>query len=132
MEGISDIRIVGLDPLRPPRILKEPYINLFFKLSHKAPEAWCEHFNRLIGKRKYSVKVDPAEGLFVETWVRKPEEIEAIVEVLKETVRVCNEEYIANIQADAIAAAARAKSQGEDSSEQGQLNRIIERLNFDD
>ena len=37
MEGISDIRISGMDENRPPRIGKEPYINLYFRLVHKAP-----------------------------------------------------------------------------------------------
>ena len=37
MEGISDLKIIGTDERRPPIIRKEPYIDVFFKLSHQAP-----------------------------------------------------------------------------------------------
>ncbi len=39
MEGISDIKIVSIDSKRPPVIRKQPYIALFFTLSHKGPKA---------------------------------------------------------------------------------------------
>lgn len=131
MEGISDIRISGIDEKRPPQIRKEPYINLFFKLSHKAPEDWCEDFNQILSKTKYKPKIDRSAGLFVETWVRKPDEIEPMLDDLKKAVSACNLEYIAKIEA-------RANSVGndndkpEDKGEQGQLNQIIAALNFDD
>ena len=44
MEGISDIKICGIDETRPPMIKKEPYIDLNFKLIHKAPKDWCNDF----------------------------------------------------------------------------------------
>ncbi len=132
MEGISDIRISGIDEMRPPRIRKEPYINLYFKLVHKAPKEWCEDFNRLVSKKKYPAKIDPLEGLFVDTWVRQPEEIELALDGFKEAIRVCNDEYIAHIQEAARSAAANAGGQPEDEGEQGRLNRIIAGLKFDD
>jgi hypothetical protein len=133
MEGISDIKIIGIDETRPPRIRKEPYINLYFRLSHKAPEAWCDDFNRLVSKAKYPIKIDPAEGLVIETWVRKPEEIEPALGVLKAAITRCNEEFIANIRAAAMAASsADAGKKLEDEGEQGRLNRIIAGLKFDD
>ena len=131
MEGISDIRISGIDETRPPRILKEPYINLVFKLVHQAPEEWCKDFNRLVAKKKFPVKIDPAAGLFIETWVRKPEEIESALDGLKEAVGICNEAYIARIQA-AARAEANLGGRLEDDGPQGQLNRIIAGLNFGD
>ncbi len=131
MEGISDIRISGIDEVRPPRIRKEPYINLYFKLVHKAPKEWCEDYNRLVSKKKFPAKVDPLVGLFIDTWVRKPEEIEPAFEELKEAVRVCNDEYIARIRAEAAAAANSGDELG-DEGEQGRLNRIIAGLKFDD
>lgn len=131
MEGISDIKIIGIDETRPPRIRKEPYINLYFKLSHKAPEKWCEDFNRLVSKRKYNVKVEPADGLFIETWVRKPDEIAAVLDALKDAIKTCNEDYIARIKAESAAAAAQGVKP-EDEGEQGRLNRIIAGLKFDD
>jgi hypothetical protein len=131
MEGISDIKISGIDEMRPPRIRKEPYINLFFKLIHKAPKEWCEDFNRLVAKGSYPAKIDPSTGLFIETWVRKPEEIETALDEFKEAVSTCNQEYIARIQAEARAAA-DVGDESEEGGEQGRLNRIIAGLNFDD
>jgi hypothetical protein len=131
MEGISDIKISGIDEMRPPRILKEPYINLYFKLSHKAPKKWCEDFNHLVSKGDYPVKIEPNSGLFIETWVRKPEEIESAFEGLKRAVSTCKEEYIARIHEEANAAL-EMSNVSEDSGEQGRLNRIIAGLNFDD
>lgn len=131
MEGISDIKISSIDEMRPPRILKEPYINLFFKLTHKAPKKWCDDFNHLASKGKYPVKIDPAKGLFIETWVRKPDEIEIALQGLKQSVSKCTEEFIALILAEANAAA-NMDDIVEESGEQGRLNKIIAGLNFDD
>jgi hypothetical protein len=130
MEGISDIRITGFDETRPPLILKAPYINLYFRLSHEAPKAWCDDFNHLVAKGDYPVKIEPAKGLFIETWVRKPDEIEAVLEDLKQAVSNCNAAYIARIQAE-VRAAAAAGASADDEGEQGRLNRIIADLNFD-
>jgi hypothetical protein len=127
VEGISDIRISGIDENRPPRIIKGPYINLFFKLTHQAPKNWCEDFNQLVSKREYSAKINPATGLYIETWVRKPEEIEGTLQTLKEAVLTCTQEYIAK-----VIASANLQTCVYDEGEQGQLNKIIATLNFDD
>jgi hypothetical protein len=130
MEGISDIRISGFDDNRPPLIRKEPYIDLFFKLTHKAPKEWCDDFNQLVSKKKYSAKITPDTGLFIEAWVRKPEEIQNVLEELKAAVDNCTEKYIANINA-AISAASNTQSKPGDEGEQGRLNKIIAALDFD-
>jgi len=129
MEGISDIRIKGFDEERPPRIMKQPYINLYFKLTHKAPKDWCEDFNNIVAKGDYPVKIDSSLGLFVETWVRKPEEIAAVLEELKKAVTSAIGVYIDRIKA----AAAVSSSDGlqlETEGEQGRLNAIVAGLNF--
>ncbi len=131
MEGISDIRICGIDETRPPRIRKEPYIDLYFKLSHQAPKAWCEDFNRLNAKKGHSVKIDPSRGLFIEAWVRQPEEVPPLLEILKQAVSACNEQYITRIE-DEARAAANAHATPGDEGEQGRLNRIIAALNYAD
>ena len=130
MEGISDIKISGIDEMRPPQIRKEPYINLFFKLIHKAPKDWCELFNHLVAKREYSIKIDPANGLFIETWVRKPDEIESVLAALKKAVSQCNQEYIARILDEANTAAGVQDHPG-NKGEQGKLNQIVAGLNYD-
>ena len=70
-------------------------------------------------------------GLFIETWVRKPEEIEKALQGLKKAVSTCKEEYIARILAEANAAADMGHAL-EESGEQGRLNNIIAGLNFDE
>ena len=57
MEGISDIKIIGVDETRPPIIRKEPYIDIFFKLSHQAPSDWCSDFNSLKAKHPSCEKI---------------------------------------------------------------------------
>lgn len=131
MEGISDIRISGIDQARPPLIRKEPYINLFFRLNHKAPSKWCDDFNNVFARSNYPVKIDQVEGLFIETWVRKPEEIEPMLKALKEAVKHASKTYIARVEAEARAAAEQGANP-EDEGEQGRLNRIIAGLDFSD
>ncbi len=131
MEGISDIRICGFDEKRPPMILKQPYIDLFFKLIHQAPKEWCEDFNQIVSKAQYNTKIAPNTGLFIETWARKPEEIEGILELLKQAVATCSQNYISKIE-QRISAASDDQDKPEDEGEQGRLNRIIATLNFDD
>ena len=129
MEGISDIRISGIDQARPPLIRKEPYINLYFRLNHKAPARWCEDFNGLLARSSYPVKIDPSEGLFVETWVRAPEEIVTLLSTLKKAVSKASGIYIARVEAAALAAQGVTP---ESEGEQGRLNRIIAGLDFSD
>ncbi|MDH5389158.1 MAG: hypothetical protein OEY06_12020 [Gammaproteobacteria bacterium] len=131
MEGISDIRISGIDVNRPPLIRKEPYIDLFFALTHKAPKDWCDDFNLLVSKQKNAAKIVPAKGLFIEAWVRKPDEIEILLRALKKAVEVCSEEYIAKINAAISAASSSQKKKTGDEGEQGRLNKIIAALDFD-
>lgn len=132
MEGISDIRISGIDATRPPRIRKEPYINLYFKLSHKAPAKWCDDFNTLVSKGEYSAKIEPKEGVFIDTWVRKVDEVEPAFERLKAAVATCTLGYIARMEAEANAAVREGGGPLADDGEQGRLNRILADLKFVD
>lgn len=127
MDGISDIRIVGIDDKRRPRIRKEPYINLYFTLSHKAPADWCSDFNRLVANNSYQTKIKEDEGLYIETWVRTPDEISGQLAYLKEMAARCIDEYIEKINA----ATRDTSEQLEEGGEQGRLNAIIAGLNFD-
>jgi hypothetical protein len=127
MEGISDIHIIGFDPTRPPKIQRQPYINLYFELAHEAPEDWCKLFNDMTTKQQYTTRIDPEKGLFVETWVRKPDEIQAVLEGLKITVRGCNDAYIKQVRK---AASAGNVASVEEEGEQGKLNRLVAGLDF--
>lgn len=132
MQGISDIKIVGIDETRPPRVRKEPYIDLAFKLSHPAPPDWCEDFNGLTGKMDPSVKIEKKERLFIETYVREMSQIQQHLNKIKQKIATCNEQYIANIQQKAMADAEKNASLQGDGGKQGALNTIIATLNFDD
>lgn len=131
MEGISDIRIIGIDETRPPIIRKEPYIDIFFKLSHQAPIEWCKDFNGLLSKHPTVPKIKEKEGLYIEAWVRSPEEIAPLLDRLKETVTECSRLYIERIeqlrQRESRENALLADLQ---EGEQGRLNRIIAALDF--
>jgi hypothetical protein len=127
MEGISDIHIIGFDPTRPPLMQKQPYINLYFELAHKAPEDWCKSFNDMTAKKQFTTRIDPSKGLIIETWVRKPDEIEVVLEELKVTVRECNDAYIERVRR---ALSTRNVAADDDEGEQGKLNRLVAGLDF--
>jgi len=97
MDNISDIRMIGFDVNRPPKIQNYPCIFLFFELNHETPPEWCEDFNRLVAKYKYTTKIDPKEGLFIESWVRNSDEINDLFGPLKRVIEQCNVEYIAKV-----------------------------------
>jgi hypothetical protein len=132
LQEISEIRIVGLDEKRPPRVRKEPYIDLFFKLSCQAPEDWCEDFNSLTAKLDPGIRIDKREGLFIDTYVRDMNHIATHLEKIKKKVSACNERYIEGIRQRALAAAGRTGALQGEGGEQGKLNTIIAALKFDD
>ena len=132
MEGISDIRIIGIDEKRPPRIRKEPYIDLFFKLSHKGPVDWCNDFNALMSKHPGKPRIKEKEGLFIDAWVKSPDDIAPFLELLKEKITECSRHYIERIEASIRNADRDNESVKDDSGEQGRLNKIIAELVFDD
>ena len=121
-----------MDENRPPRLRKEPYINLYFRLSHKAPPDWCEGFNDLLVKHEYAPKINAEEGLYIETWVRNPDEIAGLFQTLKETVTECTAQYIEKIAASKrVSDSDNDLLQKEGGGEQGRLNKIIAGLDFD-
>ena len=131
MEGISDIRIVGIDEKRPPIVRKEPYIDLFFKLSHQAPAEWCNVFNTLSARYPSKPKIKEKEGLYIEAWVKTPDEIAALLELLKANVAECTRVYIERIELIARNAGDANAALSKEAGEQGRLNRIIAALDFD-
>lgn len=132
MQDISDIKIIGIDEKRPPRVRKEPYIDLFFRLSHPAPQDWCEDFNNLTRKLDPPVRIDKSEGVFIDTYVRDMNHIPAHLDSIKENIRSCNAQYIERIRQAELSAAANTASLLGDGGKQGQLNSIVAALKFDD
>ncbi|GAB4507722.1 MAG: hypothetical protein Tsb0026_04240 [Sulfuricaulis sp.] len=132
MEGISDIRIKGIDERRPPRIRREPYIDLCFRLSHKAPVDWCQDFTDHQSKLSIPVKIDTKECLYIETWVRTQDEIIGHLQMLKKAVTECNARYIEKVRAGERDRDGAIDDLAKEAGPQGQLNRIIAGLDFGD
>lgn len=132
MEGISDLKIIGIDERRPPIIRKEPYIDIFFKMSHKAPADWCSDLNAMLKKHPTSPKINEKEGLYIESWVKSPDEIIAFLELLKAKVTDCNQAYIERIEAATRKITQANASTAQESGEQGRLNKILAALDYDE
>ena len=132
MEDIRDIRIVGIDEKRPPRIRKEPYIGFFFRLSHQAPKKWCQDFNKLTKDLVPPVKIDDNEGVFIDAYVRDMDNIAMHLDKIKRKIVLCNEQYIEEIRQRESSELARNVLLFGEEGEQGKLNKIIAALRFDD
>ncbi len=132
MEGISDIKIIGIDEKRPPIIRKEPYIDIVFKLSHQAPTDWCNVFNTLLSKHPSKPKIKDKEGIYIEAWVKNPDEIVALLTLLKAKVAECTRVYIERIELITRTAGDANTALAQGTGEQGRLNRIIAALDFDE
>ena len=128
---MSDIKIIGIDKDRPPRIRKEAYIDLFFRLSEKGSIEWCEDFNALGRKMNPSPKIDKNIRECIQTYVGNMTLIAQHLADVKEVLRNCNEQHQQKIDEKArVLAASNASLQGQDG-EQQKLNRIIDGLDFD-
>jgi hypothetical protein len=132
MSEFSEIKIIGIDKDRPPRVRKEAYIDLFFRLSNKVPMDWCEDFNALGRKETPSPKIDKNKGECIESYVNNMNLIAPHLADIKKVVINCNLKYQQKLDEKArILAASNATLQGQDG-EQMKLNDIIDALNFDD
>ena len=132
MSDIKDIRVIGFDKDRPPRVRKEAYIDLYFQLSQKAPLDWCEDFNALGRKVNPSPKIDKNKGLHIETYVNNMDLIAQQLASVKALLLECSRQY--QEKADEKArklAASNVSLQGQDG-EQLKLNQIVDALSFDD
>ena len=131
MSTFEEIRISGIDEARPPKVRKESYIDLHFRLSRQVPEDWCEDFN-VFGRRiNPSAKIDKNSCLTIDTYVNDMDKIPLQLIELKEAVEECNRQYLDKIRQRELAqAAANSALQGE-GGEQQRLNMIIAGLDFD-
>ncbi|MEO5342021.1 MAG: hypothetical protein H7842_01570 [Gammaproteobacteria bacterium SHHR-1] len=131
MDSINNLKIIGLDPRRPPIVRKEPYIDLIFELSHPAPEDWCDDFNNLNRGATPTVMIKKNPGLFIETYVREMGHIPRQLELIKAKVKQCSAEYLEKIRLKAIEEAAKNGSLSGAGGEQGKLNAILAELDYD-
>lgn len=132
LENLINIRIIGIDERRPPVIVKEPYIDLYFKLSEAAPPEWCDDFDKLVGKIEPPIRLDKTKGLIIQTYVRELNQIVPLVDLLKKNVATCNKIYSERIHRERLAAAEKSSALQREGGMQAKLNAIIASLKFDD
>ena len=131
MESSMDLKIIGIDPERPPKIQQRPCVDLFYQLNESANEDWCRCFASISGKQVYSFKINPEGGEFIETWVKKPSEIARSLETAKSLVARCNEVYVELLDQRRRQAAVVIPDEII-SPEQKALNDIVSQLVFED
>ncbi len=128
----ESLKIVGVDEKRPPIIRKQPYIDIFFKLSHKAPREWCEIFNRLSKQLMTPARINKSDGVFIEAYVRDMNLLPEHLNKIKKKVIESNEQYSAVIRKRNEDLLSRNASVDNEGGEQGRLNTIVAGLNFND
>jgi predicted DNA-binding helix-hairpin-helix protein len=131
MTDIKQIKIIGIDEERPPMLRKEGYIDLYFKLSVKAPEDWCDEYNKLGNRLTPRVKINPAVGLIIETYVHDVNQIQAHLDRIKEQIKACTTDCLEKVRQKQLALAAKSAAQLGVGSKQDELNVIIAGLNYD-
>lgn len=127
----NELRIVGVDGTRPPRVRKAPYIDVVFELSEDANKEWCRDFNALCEKEDYTIKLNVDDRRYIETWLRDMDEIPLLLEVLKAKVAECNQLIADRRASEARATGDRNTALAGEGGEQGRLNGIIADLKFD-
>ena len=131
MTSFNAIKIIGIDAARPPRIRKEPYVDLFYRLSEDPPEEWCEAFNGFGRQVNPMAKIDSADRAIINTYINDIDAIPAHFERLKEAVAECNTEYQGKLrQRERETARDNADLQAGGGA-QSRLNEIIASLDYD-
>jgi hypothetical protein len=127
---INDIKIIGIDEDHPPMVRKESYIDLFFRLSVKAPTDWCEDFNTLGHRIAPPAKIAPAQGLIIQTYVHDMKQIQEQLDKIKQKIIQCNKEYLEKERQKQLALAAKRADMVGSNAKQNQLNEIIAGLKY--
>ena len=130
MSNFEELKIVGFDDTRPPRVRKEAYIDLHFSLSHKAPEDWCEDFNHLGRQINPSPKIDMNKGVCIDSYVSDMDLITGHYADVKKVLINCNSQYIEKLRQQEIALAASNSTLQGQGGEQNRLNQIVASIDF--
>ena len=116
MTLFSEIKIIGIDTNRPPRVRKESYIDLFYQLSQDAPEEWCDDFASFGRQVNPLAKIDLKKPAFISTYVHDMDAIPQHFEQLEHREMLLARENAAS------------REQGD---QQYRLEEIIASLDFD-
>lgn len=130
----ENLKIVGVDDKRPPIVREQPYIDIFFKLSHKAPREWCVIFNKLSKQLMPPARINNSDGVFIEAYVRDMNLLPEHLNKLKKKVVESNEQYSLVIRKrnEELLSRNATVISGNEGSEQGRLNAIVAGLSFND
>ncbi len=131
MNAICDIKVIGIDSERPPRVRKEAYIDLYFRLSQKVPADWGSDFDALGRRLTPSPKIDKNSGECIVTYVNNMDLIAQHLADIRRTVAECNRAYQEKLDEQARALAASNASLQGLGGEQHRLNQIVAALEFD-
>lgn len=129
VDKIDNLKIKGIDPDRPPNLDNNNYIDVIYELTQQAPKDWCLNFNNFFSKERHKTRIDPKQGLYIETWVHDMNEIPNELNLIKQKIKICNEIYIKKLHEDALLRE-NAKTE-KASTESRRLKNIIANLNFD-
>ena len=128
MSQTVQLKIVGIDPKRYPKILNKNYIDIVYQLSEKAPKDWCSIFNDSFRSIK-NVRIEADDGQYIETWVRDMDEIPKSLCSIKDGIQLCNEKYNDKLRTDE--ASRKASFSKKQSSASLKLEKILSALDFD-
>ena len=131
MAPFNEIKIIGIDPNRPPRVRKEAYIDLFYQLSEDVTEEWCEDFSGFGRHVNPLAKIEKGSKCFIGTYVNDMEAIPAHFAQLKQAVNDCNTQYLEKIRQRELAQARDNATLEAQGGLQFKLNQIIASLEFD-
>ena len=131
MTLFNEIKITGIDANRPPRVRKEPYIDMFYQLSEDAPEEWCEDFTGYGRQLNPMAKIDKSTRGIIGTYVNDMNFIPAHFAQLKEAVANCNVQYLEKLEQREAAMAKDNANLKEQGGQQFKLNEIVASLDFD-
>ena len=131
MTSFNELKVIGLDTNRPPRIRKEAYIDLYYQLSEDAPEEWCEDFAAFGRQLNPLAKVDNTSRCFINTYVNDMELIPAHFAQLKQAVAECNAQFLEKLRQREQALARDNADLREEGGQQYRLNEIVASLDFD-
>ena len=131
MTQFNEIKIISIDANRPPRVRKEPYIDLFYQLSEDAPEEWCEDFSGFGRQVNPLAKIEKGTRCFIGTYVNDMDSIPAHFEQIKLAVADCNTQYLEKVRQRDMALAKGNAALDEQGGPQLKLNEIVASLDFD-
>lgn len=131
MTSFNEIKIIGFDEDRLPRVRKEAYIDLFYQLSEEAPEEWCEDFERYGRQIHPPAKVDKSKRCFINTYINDMNDIPVQFEQLKLAVLECNAQYREKLRQREEALARENANLSMQGGKQYELNEIVASLKFD-